>query len=129
MLTLLMLAAVVALPARAQGTYSSEGPVADQVRAAIAAYEAADWDAFRGMFAEDAYFVNNGDTLSLDERMAEHMGLREMFDDVGFVEPVVGVVENDGQTWGLIWGNWTATHKETGETVNVMVHVASLRQD
>ena len=116
-------------PVFAQGTYYSEGSMVDEVKARVAAYEAGDWDAYKAGFAEDVLFVNNSDSLTLDQRMEEHMAIHQVFENVHFVNTVYGVVENEGETWGLFWGGWRGTVKSTGEEVGLMVHVASLKED
>jgi len=37
----------------------------------------------------------------VDERMEEHMGIHQVFENIRFENPVYGAVENDGQTWGM----------------------------
>ncbi len=116
-------------PVQAQGTFSNEGPVVDKMKAVIAAYESGDWASYRAAFADTVKFTNNTIELTLEERMEEHEGIHEVFEGINFVDPFYAAVENEGETWGLLWGIWNAKVKSTGEQINVMVHVASRQQD
>jgi len=109
----------------AQGTYTDEGPIVERMKATVAAYEAGDWQTYRSAFADSVMMVNNNVQVSIDERIEEHKAILEVFSNVHFDFAVYGAAELDGNTWGMLWGNWTGTVRSSGEAVQLMVHVAS----
>jgi len=60
----------------------------------------------------------------MDQYLEQHMQTYSLVEDVNFVNPVYGEVENEGETWGLMWATWSAKVKGTGEELAIPVHVA-----
>lgn len=114
-------------PVKAQGTYSNEGAVVDNVKAAVAAYLSQDWDAYRSVFADTAaFYPSQAEAVTLDQNIESHMEVHSMMENIEFLDPVYGVIENDGETWGVTWGLWSGTVKGTGEQLTVPVHISIL---
>ena len=112
-------------PVQAQGTYSSQGEVVDNVKAAVAAYLNQDWDAYRAAFADTAaFYPNQTEPLTMDQNIEQHKEAYSLVEDVNFVNSVYGEVENEGETWGLMWATWSAKVIGTGEELAIPVHVA-----
>ena len=67
--TLLLAAVLVTAglmsPVAAQGTYSNEGKIVEKMKAAVAAYESADWAAYKSAFADTVTSYNNAEQLTL----------------------------------------------------------------
>ncbi len=117
-------------PVFAQGTFTSEGPLVDQMKTVVEAYEKADWATYQAAFADTVMFYNNSaDGITLEQRVEEHKAIHQVFDDIQFIDPVFGVVENEGETWALLWGMWSGTVRSTGEVINIPVHISSKRED
>lgn len=112
-------------PVQAQGTFSNEGEVVDNLKAVVAAYLNQDWDAYRAAFADTAaFYPSQTEPLTMDQQIEQHLQAYSLVEDVNFVDPFYGEVENEGETWGLMWATWSAKVKGTGEELAIPVHVA-----
>ena len=132
----LLLIIVAAFAACQEGAvrYSQSSAEIDTFKAAVAAYEAGDWNEYTSKFADTAKIFYNTETNSMTaaeaaEYHAENAkGLSSygFEDDKGDIEMVV---TDDGETWVNFWGQWNATIASTGKEVNVSVHVTAQFQD
>ena len=107
------------------GTHYTDGPIVDQMKKAVAAYNAGDWDTYRAIFADTARIhVNSPEPISLDERMAQLKEGAKMMDSYALVEPVYGHIRTaEGEDWGMIWSGWQGTAGDT--EITVIVHTVT----
>jgi hypothetical protein len=110
--------------------YAQSSPEIDTFKSLIAAYEAADWDAYTSKFADTAKVYHNTDDkfMTPAETVATHktntaqLSSFEFVDDKGDVEMVV---TDKGETWVNFWGLWKGTVAANGQEVMVPVHVTA----
>lgn len=111
-------------PVQAQGTFSSEGEIVDGLKALAATYVEGDWDAYRSFFADTvSFYPSTVEAVSMDERIEAHMVAHDLFDEIEFIDTGYGVIENDGETWGVMWGTWSGKNAATGEVIRIPMHI------
>lgn len=125
---ILAAAVLVALPAcRTAGTYSERGEHVELMKDILEDYAAGEWYAYGTAYSDSVrFFVNATTPMTLEERLASHRALRDVFEDVAIGNPLFGEVHNtDGETWVLTWGSWTGRVTGSETRVTVPIHLAS----
>ncbi len=107
--------------------YTSASPEIDEVKALIADYESANWDAWTGHYADTAKLYHNTTEPSSVSEVREGLaGLLENVSSYGFQEKdqfYEMILDDEGETWVNFWGNWEGTLAENGKKLVIPVHL------
>lgn len=108
--------------------YFAESPEIDILKAGIEAYEKADWDTWRGHFADTAkIYVNSKEPMSLDARVNNLKEMSGAFSSYGFDkkdEYIEMVLDKEKETWVYYWAQHNATIAANKKELSNPVHLA-----
>jgi len=108
--------------------YFAESPEIDVLKAGIEAYEKADWDTWRGHFADTAkIYVNSKTPISLDARVTNLKETSEAFSSYGFEKNdtyIEMVLDKKKETWVYYWAQHNATVAANNKALSFPVHLA-----
>lgn len=108
--------------------YFAESPEIDILKKGIKAYEKADWDTWRGHFADTAkIYVNSKDPMTLDERVNGLKETSSAFSSYGFDkndEFIEMVIDKKKEKWVYYWAQHNATLSANSKKLSMPVHLA-----
>lgn len=108
--------------------YFAESPEINVLKAGIEAYEKADWDTWRGHFADTAkIYVNSKESMSLDERVENLKQMSGAFSSYGFDKKdayTEMVLDKEKETWVYYWALHNATIAANKKELSFPVHLA-----
>jgi len=108
--------------------YFAESPEIDVLKAGIEAYEKADWDTWRGHFADTAkIYVNSKEPISLDARVNNLKEMSGAFSSYGFDKKgahIEMVLDKEKETWVYYWAQHNAIIAANKQELSVSVHLA-----
>jgi ketosteroid isomerase-like protein len=108
--------------------YFAESPEIDVLKAGIEAYEKADWDTWRGHFADTAkIYVNSKEPISLDARVTNLKEMSGAFSSYGFDKKdayIEMVLDKEKETWVYYWAQHNATVAANKKELSIPVHLA-----
>ncbi|MAP55470.1 MAG: hypothetical protein CL605_11265 [Altibacter sp.] len=125
-LTLLMFTACQEQPER----YTQTSPEIDSLKAAMAAYEAGDWEGYKSHYADTAKIYHNTSDkfLSAADNANAFKETTAAYSSYGFVKDegdIEMVVTDDGETWVNFWGVWEGTMTANNQTYKMPVHLTA----
>lgn len=113
---------------QAEQRYFSESAEIDALRAGIVAYEAGDWDTWKGHFSDTAkIYVNSKSSVNVDTRLIELKAAAAGFSTYGFdreKEYIEMVLDKDKETWVYYWAQWNGVIAANSKMISVPVHLA-----
>jgi len=112
---------------QADTRYSTTGPEVDEIKAHIAHYEAGDWEAWLGHYADTAkIYHNTTEGASPADTQKQLVANLEATSSYMFQEKdqyYERVIEDDGDTWVNFWGTWEGTLAANDQKLIIPVHV------
>lgn len=130
-LAFLFLAAIILVGCdQGKQRYTQSSAEIDSFKAAVAAYESGDWEAYKSKFADTAQVFYNSDSnyRSPTEVADYHMETNGSLSSYGFEDDkgdIEMVVTDDGETWVNFWGVWKGTVASTMAEVEIPVHLTA----
>ena len=113
---------------KAEQRYFAESAEIDVLKAGIAAYEAGDWDTWKGHFSDTAkIYVNSETPIDVDTRLTELKGAAAAFSSYGFDredEYIEMVIDKEKETWVYYWAQWNGVIAANSKKISVPVHLA-----
>ena len=108
--------------------YTQNSPEIDSVKAAIAAYEAADWDKYVSLYADTAKIYHNTKDKPVSptqsaERFKESTSGYSSYSFVKDEGDMEMVVTDVGETWVNYWGIWEGTMSANDQKFVMPVHL------
>ncbi len=108
--------------------YFAESPEIDVLKAGIKAYENADWDTWKGHFADTAkIYVNSSDAVNTDARVKNLKEMSSSFSSYGFdkqEEHIEMVLDKENETWVYYWAPHNAIVAANKKELSNPVHLA-----
>jgi len=108
--------------------YFAESPEIEVLKVGIEAYEKADWDAWKGHFADTAkIYVNSKDPISLDARVIALKEMTGAFSSYGFDKKdayIEMVIDKEKETWVYYWAQHNGTMAANNKALSMPVHLA-----
>ena len=109
--------------------YTQDSDEINTLKAAIADYEKADWEAMKKHYVDTAQiFHNSTQAKRIGEIVKQHEESIANLDSYGFVaddEEFEMVLTDDGNTWVNFWGDWKATPTGSDKEVIIPVHLTA----
>jgi ketosteroid isomerase-like protein len=112
--------------------YTTDAPEINTAKAGMDAYLAADWDAFRAIYADDAeIFHNSNEPVDPDELLANFKEGVQNFTSYGMADEQFWerIIDDEGETWVYFWSTWKGVHAATEKSLEIPVHLAWLYKD
>jgi hypothetical protein len=112
--------------------YSSSAEI-DVIKAVVDDYENGNWDEWMSHYSDTAKIFHNS-----TEGVSREVNLRGLKNTVDFIDSYnytnqemfyEMITDDENQIWVYFWGTWVGTLSETGVTLEVPVHIASLMID
>ncbi len=107
--------------------YASASPEIDVIKALVADYEAGNWDAWTGHYADTAKLYHNTTEPSSVAQVRDGLGgLLENVSSYGFQDQdqfYEMILDDQGETWVNFWGNWEGTLSANGKNLVIPVHL------
>ena len=108
--------------------YFSESAEINVLKAGIAAYEKADWDTWKGHFADTAkIYVNSKNDITVDKRLENLKASATAFSSYGFDkkdEFVEMVLDKENETCVYYWAQHNGTLAANNKQLSMPVHLA-----
>jgi len=124
-----LLTAILLLSCKSEARYTTASAEIDHVKILIADYEAGNWDAWKGHYADTAKLYHNSRKASSAAEVLE--GMSDNLDAMAtykfqnkdrFFEMVV---DDEGDKWVNFWGTWEGTIAENNQTLEIPVHITA----
>ena len=107
--------------------WTSSSPEIDEVKALISDYEAGNWDAWKGHYADTAKLYHNSTEPSgLEETLKGLQGYLEPTSEYGFSDKDIYyemIIDNDNQKWVNFWGTWEGNIDALDRDLKIPVHL------
>lgn len=106
--------------------YTQQAPEIETMSAYIKSYNEGDWTKVKSLYAKDAVIIHNTSPKSApDEFMMRLKNTVANFSTYKLTSEgeEERVVNDKGETWVNVWGDWKGTMKGTGEEISIPVHV------
>ncbi len=124
----LTIALFTACQEKQEQRYFAESAEIEVLKAGIEAYEKADWDTWRGHFADTAkIYVNSKEPISLDARVVALKEMSGAFSTYGFDKKDAYfemVLDKEKETWVYYWAQHNATVAGNKIELSNPVHLA-----
>ncbi len=108
--------------------YFPDSAETETLKAGIKAYEAGDWDTWKGHFADTAkIYVNSTKPLTIEERVNTLKSMTSAMSSYGFnhdKEYVEMVLDKEDETWVYYWSAHKGTFAATNTELVIPVHLA-----
>ena len=120
---------VILLVACKQGPdrWTSSSPEIDVVKALISDYEAGNWEAWKGHYADTAKLYHNSTEPSgVDETLEGLQGYLEPTSEYGFSDKDIYyemIIDDDNQKWVNFWGTWEGNIGALDRDLKIPVHL------
>ncbi len=125
----LLMVLLVNCNSKAEKRYASSSAEIDQITSLIETYEAGNWDAWKGHYADTAKIYHNSlEPVTSDELMASFKeSLADMesyqFQDEDLFKEMV--IDDRGRTWVNMWGTWEGVIRENKQKIQIPVHLTA----
>ena len=107
--------------------WTDKSPEIDVVKALISDYEAGNWDAWKGHYADTAKLYHNSTEHSgVDETLEGLTGYLEPTSEYGFSDENIYyemIIDNDNQKWVNFWGTWEGNIEALDRDLKIPVHL------
>lgn len=115
---------------KVQQRYTQSSTEIDQLKAAIAAYESSDWEAYMSLYADTAKIYRNSDTLYLSPKANVDIFKEQLadFSSYGFKKDSGDsemVITDKDETWVNFWGTWQGTLVANNKQVDIPLHITA----
>ncbi len=108
--------------------YFAESAEIEVLKAGISAYESADWDVWKGHFADTAkIYVNSKESITVDARIEGLKATTTAFSSYGFDrsdEYTEMVIDKEKETWVYYWAQHEGTLAANNKQISFPVHLA-----
>lgn len=108
--------------------YFAESAETKTLKSGIAAYEAGDWESWKGHFADTAkIFVNSIKPITIEKRVEALKSMASAMSSYGFnhdKEYIEMVLDKEDETWVYYWSAHKGTFAATGKELIIPVHLA-----
>ncbi len=108
--------------------YFAESAEIEVLKAGITAYENADWDKWKGHFADTAkIYVNSKESITIDARTEALKASTGAFASYGFDrgdEYIEMVIDKEKETWVYYWAQHEGTLAANNKQISFPVHLA-----
>lgn len=110
--------------------YTQSSPEIDHLKAAIADYEAGNWEGYMSHYADTAKIYHNTESKPISPKeSAEFFAERNSaYSSYGMVEDKGDsemVVTDEGETWVNYWGLWHGTLAANNQTLEIPIHLTA----
>jgi len=110
--------------------YTQSSSEIDTLKAAIAAYEAGDWEGYQTHYADTAKIYHNTTDkfLSATDNANAFKESTAQYSSYGFIKDEGDsemVVTDDGETWVNYWGVWQGTLSANNQSYKMPVHLTA----
>ncbi len=110
--------------------YAQNSPEIDSFKAALADYEAANWEGYMSHYSDTAKIYVNSDDIFVSpaDNVAIFKEQNAPLSSYGFVKDkgdIEMVVTDDGETWVNYWGVWSGTMSANNKTFVIPVHLTA----
>lgn len=106
--------------------YTQQAPEIETTKAYFAAYNKGEWEKLSTFYAKDAIITHNMSpeltATQLLDGFKSNVALCTDYTWTPIEEELERVINDKGEMWINIWGNWTGIFKVTGNTINVPTH-------
>lgn len=125
----LSLIVLILLTACKQGPdrWTDSSPEIDVVKALISDYEAGNWDAWKGHYADTAKLYHNStESSSVEETLKGLQGYLEPTSEYGFSDKDIYyemIIDNDNEKWVNFWGTWEGNIEALDRDLKIPVHL------
>ena len=110
----------------------NEGKQIESLKGLITSFTAADWEAYRSHFTEEAKVAHNiwwntpDATLSIDEMLTQHQWNRKhLFASLTVNEGIYEIItQEDGSQFGHVWIEFTTRGYENEEEIKIPVNLS-----
>jgi hypothetical protein len=110
--------------------YTQNSPEIDHLKAAIADYEAGNWEGYMSHYADTAKIYHNTDDKPMSPKESSEFftDRNKNYSAYGFVKDEGDsemVVTDEGETWVNYWGLWNGTLSANNQTLTMPVHLTA----
>ena len=107
--------------------WTDSSPEIDVVKALISDYEAGNWDAWKGHYADTAKLHHNStEPSSVEETLKGLQGYLEPTSEYGFSDKDIYyemIIDNDNEKWVNFWGTWEGNIDALDRDLKIPVHL------
>ena len=107
--------------------WTDSSPEIDVVKALISDYEAGNWDAWKGHYADTAELYHNStEPSSVEETLKGLQGYLEPTSEYGFSDKDIYyemIIDNDNEKWVNFWGTWEGNIDALDRDLKIPVHL------
>ena len=126
---ILVLSMILGCNTKSENRYSTSAPEIDQIASLISTYEAGDWTAWEGHYADTAKVYHNSlEAVSPEELMQGFKESLEPMKSYKFQENdqfKEMVIDDRGRKWVNFWGNWEGVIAENEKKIVIPVHITA----
>ena len=109
--------------------WTNNSPEIDVVKALISDYEAGNWDAWKGHYADTAkLFHNSTEPSGVEETLEGLQGYLEPTSEYGFSDKDIYyemIIDNDNEKWVNFWGTWEGKIEALDRDLKIPVHLTA----
>ena len=107
--------------------WTNNSPEIDEVKALLSDYEAGNWDAWTGHYADTAKMYHNSTEASgITETLEGLKGYLETISTYGFADEDIYyemIIDDKNEKWVNFWGTWEGTVSELNRDLKIPVHL------